>query len=476
MATVQRATASSKIESLGVQRSYNEVIEFLDAHWQSPLQAVNLAAMKALNTALGNPAQSLKTVVVQGTNGKSLTINFCTKLLQQEGSKVGAFYTPHLMNYNERLVINNESISNKAFTEVANEVINATQSHSIKASSFEILLGMALLYFSRNAIEVVFLESFQEGPLDPTLFVDPLVFVVTRITTDNMDPKQAETIQNIQHIMQAVRPGTYVVSGDQSKLNLQTMAEATLQRKGIWEMPIRKLVVLQYPYEQLHGRCAALAERVCHIITHATTKQDEELKANSLLAKQKGQRGRPTLEAKRMLELNPQRTLEQFWKDEATSLPGRFQIIKEKPTVLLDTASNIDAMENLLLGVRLLHYQRPLKGLAIILACDKKSMHNEELLRLLRYFTKKNSAHVIFCPVQNESKSFFEESWDVEETVNNITSLKIKAKATANFAEAFEMAKNLVDERNGLVVIAGCQSIIASYWKFRGLKTAALPR
>ena len=43
------------------------------------------------------------------------------------------------------------------------------------------------------------------------------------------------------------------------------MAEQVASRQGLWEMPIRKLAPLSYPFEQLHGRCAALAERICQI-------------------------------------------------------------------------------------------------------------------------------------------------------------------------------------------------------------------
>lgn len=53
-------------------------------------------------------------------------------------------------------------------------------------------------------------------------------------------------------------------------------------------------------------------------------------------------------------------------------MPGRFQLLdKDKPTILLDNASNVDALKNILLGVRLLHYQRPLKGLSIILGLPR---------------------------------------------------------------------------------------------------------
>ena len=53
-----------------------------------------------------------------------------------------------------------------------------------------------------------------------------------------------------------------MVSADQSKLNLQVMHDLVKEKNGVWSMPIRKLAALPYPFEQLHGRCAALAERI----------------------------------------------------------------------------------------------------------------------------------------------------------------------------------------------------------------------
>ena len=163
---------------------------------------------------------------------------------------------------------------------------------------------------------------------------------------------------------------------------------------------------------------------------------------HSLLAKPKGQRGRPTLQRKKESLENPQRTLEQFWKEETSTLPGRFQVLdKEKPTILLDNASNVDALKNLLLGIRLMHYKKPLKGLAFIFACDKTQINIEEFLRLLRYFSKKNSGQIIFCPLEGNVPGVQEESWDVEQIINDVKSLKVKAKSAKNFEEAYEMAK-----------------------------------
>jgi folylpolyglutamate synthase/dihydropteroate synthase len=103
----------------------------LDAHWnhEQPTDKT-FAVICKLDQALRNPSKKLNAILVGGTNGKGLTIHFSTKLFQEEKITVGAFYSPHILSYNERFVINNEAISNKVFTELANEVINTAEAHN----------------------------------------------------------------------------------------------------------------------------------------------------------------------------------------------------------------------------------------------------------------------------------------------------------------------------------------------------------
>jgi dihydrofolate synthase/folylpolyglutamate synthase len=451
--------------ALGKQRSYNEIVEFLDANWQTNTADKNLAVMKKLDQAFSNPSK-LNCVLVAGTNGKSLTINYAAQLLREEGLKVGTFYAPHILTYNERLSINNETISNKTFTELGNDVINMAESLGLNPNSFEVLTIMALLFFKNNDVDVAVLEVSEGGTFNATNICSPKIAAITRVTCDD----EALVKDAIIDIFGIVKPNTYVVSADQSKLNLQVMHDLVKEKNGVWSMPIRKLAALPYPMEQLHGRCAALAERIAHTYVNGFM-NSETVIANTLLSKQKGQRGRPTLEAKRQSELNPKKTVEQFWKETSNLLPARFQLLdKEKPSVLLDNASNLDAFKNLLLGIRLLHYQKPIKGITLVLGCNNPELDLTEFLKLLRYFFKKTSGQVIVCPVTPVPGQHAGASWDVEKATNDIKSMKIKARSAKTFKEAFEAAQKTVDERHGLVVVTGCPAIVSEYWHYKGIK------
>jgi len=460
--------AAIKNASTCPQRSYNELVEWLYANWSTNKDDVTLSSIKKLDQAFGTISQKLNTILITGSNGKSLTAHFTAKLLREEGLSVGTFYSPHLLTYNERFSFNDEIISNKTFIDLGNEVINTATTLKISLNSFDILTMMAFLYFKSNKVDVVVLEVRESGKPNATTICTPKVAAITRVTDPEIEKNTKEVINSVLSIVQ---PGTHVVSADQSKANLQIMQDITTQKGAQWSMPIRKLAQLSYPFEQLHGRCAALAERIAFIYINTFASQNTVVVNNSLLTKQKGQRGRPTLVAKRQSELNPKKTTEQFWKETYSMLPGRFQLLdKEKPTVLLDNASTIDAFKNVLLGARLLHYQRPLKGLTVVLGCNNKNIDIPEFLKLLRYFFKKTSGQVIVCPVQPAPGHQGDQAWDVEKVTNDIKSMKIKAKSAKSFKEAFEMAQKTVDTRHGLIVVTGSPSIITEYWKYKGIK------
>lgn len=458
---------STKSSAVGKQRSYSEIIEFLDAHWQTNMQDTRLNVMKQLDTAFGSIAKKIKAIFITGSNGKSLTAHFTAKLLKEEGLTVGTFYTPHLLTYNERLVLDNDIISNKLFTELANEVINTAETLKIAPNSYEVLTMISLLHFEANNVDVALLEIGDHPASRAVTICAPAITAITRITADTQE--QTETI--MEETLKLVDKKTTVVSADQSKLHLQAMQQKVKTKGAQWAMPIRKLAPLNYPFEQLHGRCAALAERIAYIYINEIAHPNAIVVTGTLLTKKKGQRGRPTIEAKRESELNPQKTVDQFWRETESHLPGRFQLLdKEKPTILLDNANNLDAFSNLLLGIRLLHYQKPLKGLTLVLGCNNNDMDMTELLKLLRYFFKKTAGQVMVCPAPETIGEKTGASWDVEKVTNDIKSMKIKAKACKSFKEAFESAQKTVDERNGLLVVTGSSGMITEYWKYKGIK------
>lgn len=439
--------------------SYKDVISYFDSNWKQPS---NLKAIAQLDASFNYPSKATPSILISGTNGKSITAHFTAKLLHEEGIKIGSFFTPHIETYNERLAINNVQISNKDFTDFANLVIQRSKQENITASTKDILTMMSFLYFKKHNVDLAVFENSDIFAIDPVMHVKPIIAAITRLVPNH---ETDDIHKAVMHIMSNTSSKTHFVSADQNKLNLQIMHQIAETKGCHWSMPIRKLAPLAYPFEQLHGRCAALAERIAHIYIDNYVQLDKN--SHSLLNKPKGQRGRPTLEAKREEELNPKKTLEQFWNNTSTSLNSHFELNENvKPHVLLDNADNLDGFSNLFLGIRLLHYKKPFKGLAIIIGCNENQFDNHAFIKQIRYFFKKNSGTVIFYPPVQIPGEKNGTSWDPTFITNIAKNSKIKAKACTSLTEAINTAQKIVDEREGLVVITGNSSLKQEFLQY----------
>jgi dihydrofolate synthase/folylpolyglutamate synthase len=454
-----------KEPNLGKFKSYNDVIEYLDALKPIEYSEAVPQRMKQLDNLLGNISTKIDTILVGGTNGKSLSMHFASKLLKEEGFKVGVAYSSHFLTYNERLAINFENISNKSFADCVGEVLNVAEMNKIKATSFEIMTMAALLHFKTENVDVALLEVGYGGKYDATTICNPKIAAITRAAEDSTGLLGSDVDSIAFEMLEITKSGCWFISAEQSKIRLQKMKTWCEERGVQWAMPIRKLSQLPYIYEQLYGRVASLGERIAQIYVEDIKGKFSPFLRGNLLATQKGQRGRPTLEAKRQAELNPIKTLKSFWNEQFDLLKGRFELLdKEKPSILLDNASNLDAFTNLFLGVRLLHYQKSLKGMSLVISLSK-AVNAIESLKLIRYLLKKVTGQVFFVALPGDTAAH-----DSSELVSIAKELNIKAKAFGTFAEAFEQAKHGVDERDGLVVVSGSPALVTEYWKHRGMK------
>jgi folylpolyglutamate synthase/dihydrofolate synthase len=454
--------------TLGKIRNYNEIIEYLNALKPYDYSEAAVMRMKQLDKALDNPSLKIDLILVCGTNGKSLAIHFAAKLLKEEQFKVGTCYSTHLLSYNERICTNFETISNKAFTDSLNEVIRAAELENIAATAYELLNVAALIYCVQEKLDVALLEVAYGGKLDALCALTPKIAALTRIADDQVGALGTDLDQVAFEMLEIAKPNSWFISAEQSKIRLQKMKAVADEHKVLWAMPIRKLSALPYIYEQLYGRVASLGERIAQIYVEDIKSKFSPFLRGNLLATEKGRRGRPTLEAKRNSELNPIKTLKGFWTEQFDLLKGRFELLdKEKPSLLLDNASNLDALNNLFLGIRLLHYQRPLKGLSMIMGLSQ-AVDATEALKLVRYLLKKVNGAMFFVPLPANSTGIVGHS--AEHLANIAKDMNIKARACVSLEEAVEAAKTSVDERDGLVVVTGASDLITNYWHLRGIK------
>lgn len=133
---------------------------------------------------LNHPENRFKSIHVAGTNGKGSTSHMLASILQEAGYKVGLYTSPHLKDFRERIKINGKVVS-KQF------VINFIKRHTSffnenSLSFFEMTVGMAFDYFSKQKVDIAVIEVGMGGRLDSTNIITPQVSVITNIGFDHM--------------------------------------------------------------------------------------------------------------------------------------------------------------------------------------------------------------------------------------------------------------------------------------------------
>jgi dihydrofolate synthase/folylpolyglutamate synthase len=162
-------------------------------HELSSSRKFDLAHMRRLAEALGNPQRKLQSVLIAGTNGKGSTAATLASIVQMAGYRTGLYTSPHLLRVNERIQINQEPISNAEFAVIYDRVEGCSQELVGRGelpwhpSFFEMLTAMAFEYFASAGVELAVLEVGLGGRLDATNIVDPLISVITDIDFDHQN-------------------------------------------------------------------------------------------------------------------------------------------------------------------------------------------------------------------------------------------------------------------------------------------------
>lgn len=144
-------------------------------------------AYRELLARLGNPHTKLPPVIhVAGTNGKGSVIAFMRAILEAAGHTVHVYTSPHLIKFNERIVLAGQVIDDCALESLLDEVTAANR--DLPLTFFEITTAMAFLAFSRVPADVVLLETGLGGRLDSTNAIEnPAATVITSIGKDHME-------------------------------------------------------------------------------------------------------------------------------------------------------------------------------------------------------------------------------------------------------------------------------------------------
>ena len=310
-----------------------ETLSYLDEIARSGIK-LGLENIRTLLADLEDPQNEVPAIVVGGSNGKGSTAAFLASMLTAAGYRVGLYTSPHLVNVEERIALDQQPISPDrladAATHVRARVDRLMESKRLERipTFFEFLTATALHVFRREGCDYQVLEVGMGGRLDSTNVVDrPLLSIITRIDREHS-----------QHLG-------------------STLAEIATEKAGIARNGVPTLT-----FEQDPETLAALRERVhaagSTLIDVASECQAETDPAGDVTIKVGRHKfsdltiplpGRHQVEnlalALRALEVLCSQGLTANQDDvrtgvESTRWPGRLEVVRTNPTILLDGAHN----------------------------------------------------------------------------------------------------------------------------------------
>ena len=144
-----------------------------------------LERMEQLLAKLGNPHQQIRTVHVAGTNGKGSTVHMIASMLQACGYTVGVYTSPHLVELRERILINGQSIDRAVFAEAVKQVAKAAEKAGVEPTFFEVVTAVCFKHFAEQAVDIAVVEVGLGGRLDSTNVIRPEACVITSIDFDH---------------------------------------------------------------------------------------------------------------------------------------------------------------------------------------------------------------------------------------------------------------------------------------------------
>ena len=181
---------------------------------------LGLDRMRALLDVLGAPHCKYPVIHIAGTNGKGSTTALVGAVLKAAGYRVGAFTSPHLSSYCERLTINRNPIPPKrlaALVDTVRPIVEKAASDPLVGHPTEFEFGtlLALKYFAEEQVDLALIEVGMGGRLDATNVLTPLVAGITHIALDHQEFLGADLVSIAREKAGIIKPGIPVVFGRQ---------------------------------------------------------------------------------------------------------------------------------------------------------------------------------------------------------------------------------------------------------------------
>ncbi|AYO30035.1 bifunctional folylpolyglutamate synthase/dihydrofolate synthase [Biomaibacter acetigenes] len=330
--------------------NYDEALEYIHGlnKFGTKLGLDNITRLLEI---LGNPHHGMRIIHVAGTNGKGSTCAMIDSILRAAGYKVGLYTSPYLEVFNERIRVNGKNIPDKAIARLTQKVRDAIsimqQKNLGHPTEFEVVTAIGFLYFKEQAVDFIVLEVGMGGRLDATNVAMPLVSVITPISFDHQK-YLGNTLADIsREKCGIIKKGVPVVSGPQEKEALRVIEETCARRGCI----LKRVLDRCENRENIDFICYnplrdSLNGQVFDVDTPKNHYSNLKIR---LLGSHQLDNAATVVGAIEALELSGIKISRDaiYSGLENARWPGRLEILRENPTVLIDGAHNIAGIRTL---------------------------------------------------------------------------------------------------------------------------------
>jgi len=219
----------------------NEVWQNLLARWPESQLEPSLSRIASLTTLLGDPQSAYPVIHVTGTNGKTSTARMIEIMLRSYGLRTGLFTSPHLIDPRERICLDGEPVDAERFLHVWNDVapyVDLVDANSVadggpKLSFFEVMTALAFATFADAPVDVAIIEVGMGGSWDATNVAHGQVAVITPISLDHQN-YLGDTVEQIAAEKAGIiKPDSYVVIAAQDEAVSEVLSERITEVRAI---------------------------------------------------------------------------------------------------------------------------------------------------------------------------------------------------------------------------------------------------
>ena len=420
----------------------------------------NNEKLRKIYELLGEPCKNKKIIHIAGTNGKGSTVTFLEGIFFAAGYSVAKFTSPHILRFNERILVDKEMISDEDVVKYYEVVMDILEKNSLQINFFEITTFMALLYFEAKNPDFIFLETGLGGRYDATNVVNSAIAAITNVSFDHVS-LLGNSLEKI-----ADRKAGIIKDG-QLCIYAQNLAEL----ENAVKKETDNLVNVLKKYENLQVELDTQNYK-----TIVKILENENLEESENIEDKKNKRN---LEKTFILPLFGKFQANNFLiayeiakiygiSDEIIqkgldkiSLAGRFEIFSQNPATILDVAHNDDSVRVLVENLNEL-------------------FKNDEVIFILSILGTKDIANIFEKILEKNYKIFITSLKDVtyglsaneiKKNLENANILTNNIIFEDNILDAYNQAKEMILEKNSrykAIVVCGSFYEIAKFKKLCG--------